>query len=112
MIRDRGTIKWTAMMLPEHVTLIREMAEELQRKPRPELDSQKLEEMNELLSEAIAEHHPIVLTYYESGEYRHVVGHIHYFDELNKRLHVIDFFEERLRLSLVDVVDVQFYQQD
>lgn len=24
-LKDRGTIKWTAMMLPEHVSLLREL---------------------------------------------------------------------------------------
>ncbi len=28
MIRDRGNIKWTAMMLPEHVKLLREWQEQ------------------------------------------------------------------------------------
>ncbi|TFI48759.1 YolD-like family protein, partial [Diaphorobacter sp. DS2] len=28
MIRDRGRIKWTSMMLPEHVKLLRDWAKE------------------------------------------------------------------------------------
>lgn len=30
MIQDRGSIKWTAMMLPEHVKLLREYNESLE----------------------------------------------------------------------------------
>lgn len=31
MLRDRGSIKWVSMMLPEHVELLREYHESLQK---------------------------------------------------------------------------------
>lgn len=43
MIRDRGNIKWTAMMLPEHVAKLRDWMDADGRVERPQLDDWELE---------------------------------------------------------------------
>ncbi|MFF2286401.1 YolD-like family protein [Peribacillus butanolivorans] len=48
MIRDRGRIKWVSMMLPEHVKLLREYNEGLDKVEKPVLDERKYEEFNEI----------------------------------------------------------------
>ena len=48
MIRDRGRIKWVTMMLPEHVKLLREYNESLDKAEKPVLDEQKYEEFYEI----------------------------------------------------------------
>ncbi|GAB3801050.1 YolD-like family protein [Virgibacillus kimchii] len=45
MVNDRGNIKWTSLMLPEHVQLIKEMWEEDDKKEKPILDEQQIEEI-------------------------------------------------------------------
>jgi hypothetical protein len=55
MNRDRGTIKWTAMMLPEHVQLLREWQAEDQLVEKPKLDEAQLEQMNSHLQRAYKE---------------------------------------------------------
>jgi hypothetical protein len=47
MNKDRGTIKWTAMMLPEHVKLLREWQTEDSWVEMPQLDEAQLEEINQ-----------------------------------------------------------------
>ncbi|WP_419893407.1 YolD-like family protein [Oceanobacillus kimchii] len=42
-VNDRGTIKWTAMMLPEHAELLNQLKEKKNRKQKPILDEQQLE---------------------------------------------------------------------
>ena len=37
-VRDRGSKKWVAMMLPEHVQLLRQYNEDIKKIPRPNLD--------------------------------------------------------------------------
>ena len=37
-LKDRGSIKWTAMMLPEHVGLLRELESRQNKVKRPVLD--------------------------------------------------------------------------
>lgn len=38
MLRDRGTLKWQGMFMPEHVKLLREMDWDNKKKTKPELD--------------------------------------------------------------------------
>ena len=46
-IKDRGTIKWTAMMLPEHVQMLREWQNQERSDARPYLDEFDLEALYE-----------------------------------------------------------------
>ena len=56
MNRDRGTIKWNAMMLPEHVKMLREWQVEDKIEQRPELNEWALQEIAELLQNAYTHH--------------------------------------------------------
>lgn len=108
MIRDRGRIKWTAMMLPEHVKLLRDWAREDGYEQKRELDEQKLDSMNELIIEAIELKKSLAITHYRQKNYELLVGNIHSWDEITQRLHVIDRFGEIHRIDIVNVADVQF----
>ncbi|WP_186318725.1 YolD-like family protein, partial [Bacillus licheniformis] len=44
-LKDRGSIKWTAMMLPEHVSLLRELESRQNKVKRPVLDLSQIEDM-------------------------------------------------------------------
>ncbi|MDN3448699.1 YolD-like family protein [Planococcus sp. APC 3906] len=46
-IKDRGTIKWTAMMLPEHVQMLRDWQKHERSDARPYLDEFDLEALYE-----------------------------------------------------------------
>lgn len=46
-IKDRGNIKWTAMMLPEHVQMLRDWQKETLSEEKPELDNFDLEAIYE-----------------------------------------------------------------
>ena len=46
-IKDRGTIKWTAMMLPEHVQMLRDWQNHERSDTRPRLDEFDLEALYE-----------------------------------------------------------------
>lgn len=45
MLRDRGRIKWTAMMLPEHVKMLRVWQQEEGRVKAVEVDEQQIRRM-------------------------------------------------------------------
>ncbi len=47
MIRDRGSIKWTAMMLPEHVVELRKWMDREYYTERPDLDEFDLQGIQE-----------------------------------------------------------------
>jgi hypothetical protein len=52
VIRDRGNIKWTAMMLSEHVAELRRWKDEEQYEERPELNEWDLQAIQEELEVA------------------------------------------------------------
>jgi hypothetical protein len=107
MIRDRGRIKWTAMMLPEHVKLLRDWVKEDQYEQKKSIDEQQLEGMNEILMEAVEFNQLVAVTHYQNNNYEVVVGKIHNWDELAQKLHIIDRFKEIHPIAIVDIADVR-----
>jgi hypothetical protein len=108
LIRDRGRIKWTAMMLPEHVKMLRDWAHEDTYEHQKEIDEQKLEEMNSLLASAIEEHKSLIITHFRNRKYELVIGKIQNWDEFTHKLHIIDHFEQIHRISIEAIADVQW----
>ncbi|MFF2448702.1 YolD-like family protein [Neobacillus sp. NPDC058068] len=107
MIRDRGRIKWTSMMLPEHVKLLRDWVKEDGYEQKKEMDEQQLELMNETLSEAIEFDQFVTITHYRNRNYEIVIGKIHYWNELTQRLHVVDRFAEVHRIPINAIADIR-----
>ncbi|WP_053364020.1 YolD-like family protein [Bacillus sp. FJAT-27251] len=107
MIRDRGRIKWTSMMLPEHVKMLKDWASEDEDEQEKELDEQQLEQMNETILEAMEFNRPVAITYYRQRKYELVVGTIHYWDQITGRMHVVDAFGEVHRIGLSVIADVR-----
>lgn len=90
MIRDRGRIKWNSLMLPEHVKMLREWAEEETWVKQKQLDEQKLEMLNETAAEAMEFGKTVLITYFDTNRYAQLTGTIHYFDNLQKKFRIID----------------------
>lgn len=76
MLRDRGTIKWTSLMLPEHVELLKEMWQEDTKVQRPEIDAQEIEVMNQKLNRAYHYKETVQLSVYNNGEIDTITGNI------------------------------------
>lgn len=104
LIKDRGNIKWVAMMLPEHVKLLRDWKKEDEFETMPELDEQQLEEMNEVIYGAIEENLTLQFTYYQEGELKKLVGNIHYVDQPKRKLRVVDNLAIRHILTLESII--------
>lgn len=107
MIRDRGTMKWTAMMLPEHVKLLRDWAKEDEYEKVREMDEQHLQVMDETISEAIEFEKSLTVTHYRQQKYELVIGHIHTFDQIDGKLHIVDRFGEVHKIPLAAIADVR-----
>lgn len=54
-VNNRGTIKWTTMMLPEHAQKLKELRKYQEKKQKPILDDEEINEINLKLQSAI--HH-------------------------------------------------------
>ncbi|CEG31062.1 YolD-like family protein [Peribacillus simplex] len=90
-IRDRGNIKWTSLMLPEHIKMLRQyFGEEYYDEPEPVLDEQHLEEMNDLIAAPMEFTFPISFTLYQNNRQSSLEGLVHYVDQMNRHLRVID----------------------
>ena len=109
MIRDRGKIKWTSMMLPEHVTMLREWAHEDSYETRNELDEQQVEAMNSVIMEAMEYGAPVVIRYYQasSRRYKTVEGQIHYCNEQAQKLHIVNESGDICFVLFRELMDVQ-----
>ncbi|MEH7522038.1 YolD-like family protein [Bacillus sp. JJ1503] len=86
MIKDRGTIKWTAMMLPEHVQSLKEIMLDEQKLKKPELDEQAIEEFELTICEAMEFHRTIIIEVFENGLFNTITGTVHYINHLKSQL--------------------------
>ena len=107
MIKDRGKMKWVSMMLPEHVQMLREWADEDLNEERVVLDEQQIEEINHIIAEAMEHQILVAISYYNQKRYHVMIGHIHYYDEWKQQLNVIDRFDEAQYIKFADIMDVR-----
>lgn len=93
-------------MLPEHVKELREWKEEDRRREKPELDEQKLEEMNEVICEAMEFHQPLSFHYFEDGTVNVLKGYVHYIDQVNREFRIVDMDEKKQKIPFKSLVHV------
>lgn len=74
MIRDRGNIKWNAMMLPEHVKALREWKEQDEYVEKPELDEWALQELSDQLQIAYNSNIEVELKVWEEKQIYKTIG--------------------------------------
>ncbi|MED2945543.1 YolD-like family protein [Bacillus swezeyi] len=115
-LKDRGTIKWTAMMLPEHVSMLRELESNHNRVKRPALDVAQIEDMEMIISEAMEFNNTVQFSVFkpvsflngaETGEIVQIEGHIHYINQQRKVFHVVDSKGDTNFIKFEDVVGVE-----
>lgn len=107
-IRDLGNIKWTSLMLPEHVKMLRHyFHEEYHDVPEPVMDEQKLEEMNGLIMESMENSFPLSFTVYENKRLLTLNGSVQYMDQVNHLLRVIDEDGRIHKLPFASLKDVK-----
>lgn len=104
MNRDRGTIKWNAMMLPEHVKLLRQWKNEDNYTALPMIDEWALQEIAEQLKIAAQTAAYIELTYWQAGKVMKERGNIEQLQQhgvLFQQRHIP--FHHLLRLTILAV---------
>ena len=101
--RDRGNIKWNALMLPEHVKLLREWQEEDKKIAKPQLGEWQLEEMNAQLQMAYEQKLPIVLDFWRGDAYYTITSKLLRFDNTAKKL----YFSTGEVIRIDEIVNVE-----
>ncbi|WP_254115392.1 YolD-like family protein [Bacillus haynesii] len=115
-LKDRGSIKWTAMMLPEHVGLLRELESNQNKVKRPVLDMSQIEDMEMIISESMEFNTQVQFTIFkplpflngaDTGELINIEGKIHYINHIRKVFHVVDSKGDTNLIKFEDVVGVE-----
>lgn len=100
-VNERGTKKWTSLMLPEHVQMLEELDQEQDRKEKPVLDEQMITENYMVMEEALRSDLKIRIKYYADYDYKYHEGFLLSVDTIN----MIVFMEE-ININLDDVLEV------
>jgi hypothetical protein len=109
MIIDRGSIKWTSMMIPEHVKYLREWKfHELNDEEKPQLSDQQLEIMDEIMGYAMHHCLQVYICFYDHSIRKKVeyFGEVKKVDHLNRTIHFLseDGFSKRIKFE--DVLEL------
>ncbi|WP_084034696.1 YolD-like family protein [Anaerobacillus alkalilacustris] len=110
IIKDRGNIKWTSMMLPEHVTMLRELKESSNYKYKPVLDEQQLEELNGIICYAIDTKTPVRITYFRDYDFKNVIGVIRHFDIALQSIRIVNEENFYLKLAIKDIINAKIIE--
>ena len=104
MNKDRGTIKWTALMLPEHITRLHEWRTESEKQAEQPLDEWTATKIERLLLYSYKQQQPITLTF--SNNYQH--------SELQGIVVNIRYPEQRIRFNntWVDIASIKNAEAD
>lgn len=106
MLNDRGTKKWVSIMMPEQIDLLNKMWEEENRKEKPILDEQQLEEINLKIHRALHEGISAFITYYHNYDYHKIEGSIIKIDSINKKVRLGS--EEQQEIAIDNILDISF----
>ncbi|MDU0073252.1 YolD-like family protein [Bacillus sp. FSL M8-0052] len=103
------------MMLPEHVSLLRELESTHNRVKRPVLDMTQIEDMERIICEAMEYNTPVQFAVFkplpflngaDTGEIIYIEGKIHYINQIRKVFHVMDSKGDTNLIKFEDVVGV------
>jgi hypothetical protein len=90
MIKDRGTKKWVAMMLPEHVAAVKEELLNEKKVKKPELDQEKLNDIDLLIHEGMEYHLFLQFSLFKQGFIETLIGRTVFIDYIKKELRIED----------------------
>lgn len=102
-INDRGTKKWTTLMLPEQQQILEQLWEDQNKKEKPILDKQEMELFDTKLQLAIHQDASIAVTYFSNGVFEVKEGKLKQVNGLHKYLQ----FDDLTKIKLEDVLNVE-----
>lgn len=112
MINDRGNIKWTSLMLPEHLVKIKEWKKEQFHEKKRELTEWEMEEIEQIVQRAYKLHEEVKLTLWNENKLHDVIGMITAINAFHKEL-LLDMdisiklitFDQIQKASMVNIDD-------
>ncbi|SEA54550.1 YolD-like protein [Thalassobacillus cyri] len=105
-LRDRGTIKWTSLMLPEHVKMVKEVWKEDERIEKPILDEQQAMEIGYTLRRSLADDLTIEVKYHNGFNFNYARCKILTINQLEGKLIATDDSGSELTINLKNIMEV------
>ncbi|UJL47072.1 YolD-like family protein [Virgibacillus sp. NKC19-16] len=102
-VNDRGTKKWTALMMPEQIQMLNKYWEQEERKEKPVLDEQQIEEIEMKLQMAIHNDLTVKVKYFANHHFYYVKDKI---SSINTQKGYI-FLKNNENAKFRDIIDVQ-----
>lgn len=100
-VNDRGSKKWTSIMLPEHVEALRKLFAEYDHEEKPVLDEQQLAENERVLQEAIEYDLTIEVKYFKDYGIHTIKGRVMFIQAQNSYVQL-----DNVRIDLDDIIEV------
>ncbi|SPT98451.1 YolD-like protein [Lysinibacillus capsici] len=111
MLHDRGNMKWTSMMLPEHLKLIKEWKREQFNDKKRELTEWELEEIEQTIQRAFKLQQLVRLTLWNNHKLHNEVGKVTATDTYKKEL-LLDTDLSIKRISFDEIQKASFVDTD
>lgn len=102
-VNERGTKKWTSLMLPEHVKMLKDMWQEDDLKEKPIIDEQLQVEFGVKLRLASKDDLTVEITYYANQNYHIEKGKLIFLDPISRQLR---FVSNNEYICLDDIIEV------
>ncbi|WP_209300539.1 YolD-like family protein [Lentibacillus salicampi] len=108
MPNDRGSIKWTSLMMPEHIELLKEMWVEDDKNSKPVLDEQQVEFLNVQLQEAFEDQDTVCLRIYENDAMIELTGVVAKLDNQTSSVLLNRFNRPDKRIAFQNILQLVF----
>jgi hypothetical protein len=107
-IRDRGKLKFMpAHFMPEHRALLRELARDELRQPKPLLDEYEIQEIESRFCYAMEFTYPVKITKWDDGFTYEEKGHVHYLDPIRREVRMVVEDGCAVSIAFGDIVAVE-----
>ncbi|GAM14707.1 YolD-like family protein [Mesobacillus selenatarsenatis] len=107
-IRDRGKLKFMpAHFMPEHRALLRELARDALRQPKPLLDEYEILEMENRICYAMEYTYQVKITKWDDGFSYEEKGHVHFLDPIRKEVRMVTGDGSAIAIKFADIIAVE-----
>ncbi|MGI8316569.1 YolD-like family protein [Halobacillus mangrovi] len=105
--RDRGTIKWTSLMLPEHVEMVKKLWKEDERVEKGIIDEQKAVEIDFLMQRALNDDLTVKVRVYNGFDYDNILLKMKFINKLDRKVTGVNWkTKETVHIALDDIADL------
>lgn len=102
---DRGTKKWTAMMLPEHVVQLRGIWQDDGKEEHPVIDAATLAEISDRINSAIKFNQEIEITYWICDQVVKVSGRVHQVNQRDEYYYFVQNDGSFIKIYFDEILD-------